>query len=155
MSGSADDAEAAPCHPLFGDVDRDDRWSTFGMPVEAARFGDRKIGRDRCGVMVGNPPGPVRTAGFFVGDSEHDEITSWAPFGLGQPPEGDRHRSGQVQHVDRTAAPNFDLAVITGDQLPAEGVMTPTRCRHWNDIGMAHETQRRCCWVGALQPGDE
>ena len=68
----------------------------------------------------------------------------------GQRLERDGLGGGEVQHVDRAAAPH--LAV---HQLAAEGIARPVLGRHGHDVGVAHQAQRRRRRVGALDAGDE
>ena len=57
---------------------------------------------------------------------------------VGEAPERDGHRRGEVEHVDRAAAPH--LAV---DDLAAERVALPAVGVHRHDVGVAHQQQRR------------
>ena len=68
----------------------------------------------------------------------------------GEGPHGDRHRGGEVEHVDGAPAP--DLAV---DQLAAERVAPPPVRVDGHDVGVAHQEQRRRVGVAALDAGDE
>ena len=76
------------------------------------------------------------------------------PLGLkpavGEAPERDRHRRGEVEHVDRAAAPHEAV-----DDLGAERVARPAVGVHGHDVGVAHEQQARRVRVGALDPRDQ
>jgi hypothetical protein len=65
------------------------------------------------------------------------------------------HGRGQVQHVDRTASPDFVDTIGRGDQLAAERVVGPAVGVCWHDIGMGTKAQIRGVGVGALVPGNE
>src|SRR5207245_6162975 len=67
-----------------------------------------------------------------------------AEIALHQAPPGDVHRRGDVERVARATAP--DLAV---DQLAGEGIMPPAGRRDRDDVGVAHEVERRRSGIAA------
>ena len=64
--------------------------------------------------------------------------------------ERDGHRRGEVEHVDRAAAPH--LAV---DELAAERIAPPAVGVRGHDVGVAHQQQRRRGRIAALDARDE
>ena len=141
--------EATPGDALLAH-DHGDGWVLFAPDVETAVFGKEVIGRDGVGMVLTHPAGPVRAPGLFIGDGEEDEVAREAGAGSGDRPGDDRHRGGEVEHVDGTAAP--DLVV---DHLAAEGILVPAVGADRYDIGVAVETQTRRVGIGPLDPGDE
>ena len=117
--------------------------------METTVFGEEVVVRDDVGMVLSHPAGPVGAAGLFIGDSEEDEVTLEAGAGSGDRPGDDRHRGGEVEHVDGTAAP--DLVV---DYLVAEGILVPAVGADRYDIGVAVETQARRVGIGPLDPSD-
>ena len=144
VAGCAANAQAAPGDTLLADVDRDVRL-VLGTAVQAALLGQHVVGADRIGLVVGHPLHAVRAARLLVGDGEVDQVAAGAEPTGGEVAKGDRHRRGEVEHVDRAAAP--DLAV---DQLATERIARPSALVDRHDIGVAHQAQARSGRVAAL-----
>ena len=85
-----------------------------------------------------------------IGDGEEDEVARETGAGAGDRPGDDRHRGGEVEHVDGPAAP--DLVV---DHLAAEGILIPAVGADRYHIGVAVEAKTRRVGIGPLDPGDE
>ena len=64
--------------------------------------------------------------------------------------ERDGHRGGEVEHVDRAPAPHLVV-----DDLAAERIALPTVGVHGHHIGVAHQQQRGCVRIAALDARDE
>ncbi len=72
---------------------------------DAARLGDHVVGADGVGGMVGQPLRPVGAERFLIGDGEVDERAVRSEARLGEVTRRDRHRRGEVEHVDRARVP--------------------------------------------------
>ena len=150
VTGRAGDPQAPPRDALFGDVDRHVAGAVVVDRRPPARLGEHVVGADRVPVLVDHVLGAPLPAGFFVGDAEVDQ-RALGPEALGrQLAERHRHRRRDVEHVDGAAAPH--LAV---DQLAGEWVAGPPIGVHRHDVGVAHQAQRRCRGVAALDAGDD
>ena len=101
-------------------------------------------------MVVDHPLCAVLAARFLVGDGEVHERPARLPPAPGQVPEGDGHRRGDVEHVDRAAAPH--LAV---DQLAAERVAGPPVGIGGDDVRVAHQAERRGRGIAALDAGHD
>ena len=118
--------------------------------LEAARFGDDVVGHHRVALVLEQVLGAPRAEVLLVGDREVDERAARREARAGEVAERDRHRRGEVEHVDRAAAP--DLAV---DDLAAERIAPPAVGVHRHDVGVAHQQQRRRGRIAALDARDE
>ncbi len=87
---------------------------------------------------------------LFVCDGDVDEVTFGPEPLVGKMPDRDRHRRGEVEHVNSTATP--DLAV---DQLPSERVMPPLGRIGRDDICVPDESERGCARPASFDPGDQ
>ena len=143
------DAQPPPGETLLADVDRHGPMAVVVGAGPAAQLGQHVVGGDRVPMVLDHPLSAPDTARLLVADTEVDQI----PFGSetfgGEPTERDRHRRRQVEHVDRPATPH--LAV---DQLATERILTPAVGIDRYDVGVAHQTQRRCVGVGPLDACD-
>ena len=100
--------------------------------------------------MVNQPLGAVGAQRLLVGHREIDEAAARPEAGVGQMAGGDRHRGGQVEHVDRAPAPHHAV-----DELAAERVAVPAVGVDGDDVGVAHQQQRGRVGVATLDAGDE
>ena len=96
--------------------------------------------------MIGAP----RAEALLVGDREVDERALGLEPRTREALERDRHRRGEVEHVDRAAAPD-----LTVDQLAAERIALPPVGIHRHDVGVTHQQQRRRRRIAALDARDE
>ena len=112
---------------------------------EAARFGDDVVALHRVALVLDEMTGAVGAQGLLVGDGQVHQVAGRAEAGRRQVLERHRHRRGEVQHVDRAAAPH--LAV---DELAAERVAPPAVGVDRHDVGVTHEHQRGRGGIGAL-----
>ena len=100
------------------------------------------IGTHIIPVIFGHPFGAPHAAGFFVGDTEVDEVALGREAFVGELAEHDGHRRGEVEHVNCTSAPNFAV-----DDVGCERVVGPPVSVDRHDVGMAHEAQRGCARI--------
>ena len=105
--------------------------------------------------MVEHPLRSPHAAGLLVGDTEVDEVALRLEATAGEVSEGDRHRGGQVQHVNRSATPHLFDTVGVANEFTAEGVTAPAVGADRHDVGVAHEAERRCIRVAAFNASDD
>ena len=122
--------------------------------VESPALGQHVVGTDCVGVVVGHPSGAVGTAGLLVGHSEVDEVAGGSETAVCEVAERDRHRCGEVEHVDGAASPHLG-PVGTVDDLAPERVLAPTGCVDRDDICVSHEAQARSGGVRSCDPSDD
>ena len=89
-------------------------------------------------MVLGHPLGAPHTTRLFISNAEIDEVAFGAKAFVGELTENDGHRGGEIEHVDRASPP--DLAV---DDLCSKRVVRPTVDIDRDDVGMAHQAQRR------------
>ncbi len=106
--------------------------------LEAARLGQHVVGVHRVALVLDQPLGAPRAQRLLVGDGEVGERAARLEAGVGEPPEGERHRGGLVEHVDGAAPPDEPV-----DDLGAEGIAAPPVGVHRHDVGVPHQQQRR------------
>ena len=158
VAGGAPHPQPAPGHPLLGDVDADPR-RVGRAGVQPPVLGEHVVGPH--GVGDGGPPSSAPRSADPI-PRRPRRSRSGRPRG-GYPvrhevAEGDRHRRGQVQHVDRAAAPHLGQRGPVpprrgGDQLAAERITAPAGGVGGHDVGVAHEAQAGRRRVGAAAGG--
>ncbi len=150
VPGRSAHTESAPGQALLADIDRD---GAFAVRIDGrppAEFGQHVVGVDDVPMVLGHPVGSPDAARLLVGHAEVDEVALGPEAFRGEAAEGDGHRRGQVQHVDRPAAPH--LAV---DHLAGERIVPPPVGVHRHHIGVGHEAQRWRVRIGPFDPGDQ
>jgi len=149
VAGRAPHRQAPPGDTLLPHVHRDD--GRLGGPdVEPTVLGQDVVGTDRVELVLGHPAGAVGAAVLLVGHGKEDQVAAGTKARIRQASERHGLRGGEVQHVDGTTTP--DLAV---DQLGAERVSRPAVRVHGHHVGVAHQAQRGCTGVRALDTGHQ
>ena len=64
-------------------------------------------------------------------------------------PKRNRHRRGEVQHVNCAPAPH-----LTVNEFATKRVAAPTIRAHRHHIGMSHQAETRSIWVAAFDAGN-
>ena len=153
VAGRALDAEPPPGDALLADVHRDVQLvGPLAAGHRAAVLGEAVVRPEGVPVPLDHMPRAEGAARLLVGAGEVDEGPPRPPPArpAGERLERDRLGGGEVQHVDRAAAP--DLAV---DQLAAERVARPGLGIDGHDVGVAHQAEGRGLRVGALDAGHQ
>ena len=149
VAGRARDAQLGPVAPLLGHDHRQLQARGAG-DRDPPGLGDHEVGPDGVRLVLDEVAGPERAEGLLVRDGQVDQGPPGPEAARGQPLRGDRHRRGEVQHVDGAAPPH--LAV---DELAAEGIVLPPVGVHGDHVGVAHQEHRGRVGVGAFDARDE
>ena len=141
----AGDAQPPPGDALLAGVHRDAAHAVLADGGPSTDLGEHEVAGDRVPVVLAHPLRTPSAAGFLVGHAEVDQGALRPPARAGQLAERHGLRRGDVEHVDRAAAPH--LAV---DQFTAERILRPAVGVHRDDVGVAHQAQRRRRRIAAL-----
>ena len=143
--------QAPPGHALLADVDGDVqrvavRRATDRPPI----LGQDVVRPERVPVRLAHMASAERAASLLVGAGEVDETPTrppppWPP---GQRLQSHGLGSREIQHVERPSPPH-----LTVHQLSPEGITRPRLRIDRDDIGVAHQAQRRRRRVTALDAG--
>ena len=85
-------SEASPRQALLADVDSHGSATVFVDCRPASEFGEHMIGTHVVPVVFGHPFGAPHATGFFVGDTEIDQVALWLEAFVGELAEHHRHR---------------------------------------------------------------
>ena len=99
--------------------------------LEPARLGEHVVGVHGVALVVEQPVGAPGAERLLVGDREVDQRALRAEPAVGEAAERDRLRRGEVEHVDRAAAPHEavdDLGARTGRGSSRRGSPARRRC---------------------------
>jgi len=137
--------ETPPRHALLPHVHRDVETAVRALAHGAAVFGEAVVGPERVPVLGADVARAEGAARLLVRAGEVDEGAARLPAATGQGLERDRLGGGDVEHVERAAAPH--LAV---HELAAEGIAGPVLGRDRHHVGVAHQAQGRRLRVAPL-----
>ena len=146
VSGGALGYQFEPLQALFGGLDQVDLLTAHINGV-AADFRNRLARAcEHLGVVIDHPAGAVRSAGFFVSEEDHEDVTVRDDVLAHHLSHYGNDHGAAVFHVDGTSAPQKTVL-----DFAAERVNAPLRGVSGDDIRMPVHDE---CWAIRIRAFD-